>query len=132
MPEDERTRSVRRELFANVGKVQLPDLLIAIDAATRFSWAMLGGSPRTEHELILLYAALIALGSDLTAADIARMTLNIEADAVGEMMRRIEANGRLPAANRVVLEHFRALPCQRRTNSRPAGRSKSRPVTARS
>ena len=43
----------------------------------------------------------------------ARMTLNIEADAVGEMMRRIEANGRLPGANRVVLDHFRTLPVTR-------------------
>lgn len=43
----------------------------------------------------------------------ARMTLNIEADAVGEMMRRIEANGRLPAANRLVLDHFRTLPVTR-------------------
>ena len=112
-PEDERLRAIRRELFAGVGKIQLPDLLIAIDAATRFSWALLGRSPASEHELIILYAALIALGSDLTAADMARMTLNIEAGAVGEMMRRIEANGRLPAANRLVLDHFRTLPVTR-------------------
>ncbi|NML91754.1 Tn3 family transposase [Sphingobium sp. TB-6] len=112
-PEDERLKGIRRELFAGVGKIQLPDLLIAIDATTHFSWALLGRSPRSEHELITLYAALIALGSDLTAADMARMTLNIEADAVGEMMRRIEANGRLPAANRLVLDHFRTLPVTR-------------------
>ena len=112
-PEDERLKAIRRELFAGVGKIQLPDLLIAIDATTHFSWALLGRSPRSEHELIILYAALIALGSDLTAADMARMTLNIEADAVGEMMRRIEANGRLPTANRLVLDHFRTLPVTR-------------------
>ena len=112
-PEDERLKAIRRELFAGVGKIQLPDLLIAIDAATRFSWALLGRLPASEHELIILYAALIALGSDLTAADMARMTLNIEAGAVGEMMRRIEANGRLPAANRLVLDHFRTLPVTR-------------------
>ena len=112
-PEDEERKAVRRELFAGVGKVQLPDVLIAIDAATGFSRALLGRSPRSEQELIILYAALITLGSDLTAADMARMTLNIEADAVGEMMRRIEANGRLPAANRLVLDHFRTLPVTR-------------------
>src|SRR3546814_15663735 len=61
-PEDERLKAIRRELFAGVGKIQLPDLLIAIDAATRFSWALLGRSPASEHELIILYAALIALG----------------------------------------------------------------------
>ena len=112
-PEDEKLQAVRRALFAGVGKIQLPDLLIEIDAATRFSWALLTRPPRSEHELILLYAALIALGSDLTAADMARMTLDIEADAVGEMMRRIEGNDRLPAANRLVLDHFRTLPVTR-------------------
>lgn len=112
-PEDEKLKAVRRGLFAGVGKIQLPDLLVEIDAATRFSWALLGKSPRSERELIILYAALIGLGSDLTAADIARMTLDIEADTVGEMMRRIEANGRLPAANRLVLDHFRTLPVTR-------------------
>lgn len=60
--------------------------------------------------MVILYAALIALGSDLTAADMARMTLNIEEGAIGDMMRRIEAGGRLPAANRLVLDYFRTLP----------------------
>lgn len=109
-PEDESLKAVRHALFARVGRVQLPDLLIAVDAATRFSWTLLAGPPRNEQELITLYAALIALGTDLTAADIARMTIDINADAVGEMMRRIEAEGRLPAANRVILDHFRNLP----------------------
>ena len=109
-PEDEGLRAIRIALFAGVGKIQLPDLLVEIDATTRFSWALLGRPPRNEHELIVLYAALIALGSDLTAADMARMTLNIESEAVSEMMRRIEANARLPAANRLVLDHFRTLP----------------------
>src|SRR3546814_3651730 len=78
-----------------------------IDAATRFSWILLGRATRSAQELIYLYAALIALGSDLTAADMARMTLGITADGVGEMMRRIEAHGRLPEANRAVFDHFR-------------------------
>lgn len=40
-------------------------------------------------QTVILYAALIALGSGLTAADTARMTLNIEEGAIGDMMRRI-------------------------------------------
>jgi TnpA family transposase len=109
-PQDDRLDAIRRALFAGVGKIQLPDLLIEVDAVTRFSWAVLGRSPRDEHELVILYAALIALGSDLTAADMARMTQNIEEAAIGVMMRRIEADGRLPAANRLVLDYFRTLP----------------------
>jgi TnpA family transposase len=110
VPQDDQLDAIRRALFAGVGKIQLPDLLIEVDAVTRFSWAILGRSPRGEQELVILYAALIALGSDLTAADMARMTLNIEEGAIGDMMRRIEAGGRLPAANRLVLDYFRTLP----------------------
>ena len=111
--EDAQREAIRRALFAQVGKAQLPDLLVEIDAATRFSWILLGRAPRSAQELIYLYAALIALGSDLTAADMARMTLGITADGVGEMMRRIEAHGRLPEANRAVFDHFRTLAVSR-------------------
>lgn len=45
-PEDERLKAIRRELFAGVGKIQLPDLLITIDAATRFSWVGQGAQKR--------------------------------------------------------------------------------------
>ena len=91
--EDAQRAAIRRALFAQVGKAQLPDLLVEIDAATRFSWILLGRAPRSAQELIHLDAALIALGSDLTAADMARMTLGITGDGVGEMMRRVEAHG---------------------------------------
>src|SRR3546814_11260420 len=84
-PEDERLKAIRRELFAGVGKIQLPDLLIAIDAATRFSWALLGRSHAIEHELLILYAALIALVSDLTAADMARLTPTLETHTAGAL-----------------------------------------------
>jgi TnpA family transposase len=111
--EDAQRTAVRRALFAQVGKVQLPDLLVEIDAATHFSWILLSRAPRSEQELIYLYAALIALGSDLTAADIARMTLGITADGVGEMMKRVEAHDRLPQANRAVFDCFRTLAVSR-------------------
>lgn len=108
--EDEQRAAIRRALFAGVGKIQLPDLLVEVDAQTRFSWILLGRPPHSEQELVILYAALIALGSDMTASDLARMTLGLSADAVGEMMKRIEARGTLPEANLHVLDSFRALP----------------------
>ncbi len=111
--EDARRTAVRRALFAQVGKAQLPDLLVEIDAATHFSWILLGRAPRSAQELIYLYAALIALGSDLTAADMARMTLGITADGVSEMMKRVEAHDRLPQANRAVFDYFRTLAVSR-------------------
>ena len=109
-PQDAGLASVRRALFAGVGKVQLPDLLVEIDAAVGFSSVLLGRRPRGERELVVLYAATIALGSDLTAADMERMTVDVDAESVGDMMRRIEAGGRAPLANRAVLNHFLSLP----------------------
>jgi len=103
-------RATRRALYARIGPIELPELLIEVDASTRFSWELLGRPPRSESELITLYAAVISLGSDMSAAELARMTRGIGADAIGEMMMRIEASGRLRATNLLVLDHFRALP----------------------
>jgi TnpA family transposase len=108
--EDENLAALRRALFDQVGGAQLPELLIEIDAATRFSWILLGQPPRSEDELVVLYAAILALGSDITVAEIVRMTPGISESTTGEMMMRLEAGGRLREANRVILDHFRALP----------------------
>src|SRR3546814_19743417 len=61
--EDAQREAIWRALFGQVGKAQLPDLLVEIDAATRFSWILLGRATRSAQELIYLYAALIALGA---------------------------------------------------------------------
>lgn len=108
--EDEVLRRARKALFDAVGRAQLPNVLVEVDAATRFSWTLLGRQPRSEGELVVLYAALIALGSDLSAADMVRMIPGVSADSVGQMMTRLEGDGRLRAANTAVLERFRALP----------------------
>jgi len=66
--------------------------------------------PRSEAELVVLYAGLIALGSDLSAADMVRIIPGVGTDSAGQMVARLEADGSLPAANTAVLERFRALP----------------------
>lgn len=77
-----------------------------------------GASPRGDAELIASYAALLALGSDLSAADMARMVPGLAADTVRVMIRRLEHNADhgkdhsksgLRAANDAVLGHFRRL-----------------------
>lgn len=117
--EDPAIAGVRRRIFGRIGQTQLADILVETDKVTRFSHAALGRAPRGDAELIAFYAALLALGSDLSAADMARMVPGLSADTVAAMIRRLEHstdhgpdNGKsgLRAANAAVLDHFRRLP----------------------
>jgi hypothetical protein len=56
---------------------------------------------------VTLYAGLIGLGSDLSAAELVRMVPALVADSLGQMVLRIEAAGRLRAANDAVLRFMR-------------------------
>ena len=97
----------RQALARAIGDTQLPDVLIEIDGLTRFSWILLGRPARSEQELVTLYAGLLGLGSDLSVAELARMVPSIAADSLGQMVLKIEADGRLRAANDAVLGFMR-------------------------
>ena len=90
-----------------VGNAQLPEVIIEVDHLTRFSWTLLGRPARSERELVTLYAGLLGLGSDLSAAELVRMVPALVADSLGQMVLRIEADGRLRAANDAVLRFMR-------------------------
>ena len=112
--EDPATAVLRRRIFSRIGQTQLADILVETDRITRFSHAALGRAPRGDAELIAFYAALLALGSNLSAADMARMVPGLAADTVGVMIRRLEhsadhGKSGLRAANDAVLGHFRRL-----------------------
>jgi TnpA family transposase len=85
-------------------------VLIEVDGLIRFSWVLLGRPARSEPELVTLYAALLVLGSDLSVSDLARIAPAVQADSVGQMVARIEAEDRLRAVNDAVL---RCLPGHR-------------------
>lgn len=106
-PEDPRVEPTRQALTRAVGDAQLPDVLIEIDGLTRFSWILLGRPARSEQELVTLYAALLGLGSELSATELVRMVPALADDSVGQMMIKIEADGRLRTANDVVLRFMR-------------------------
>jgi TnpA family transposase len=97
----------RRTVFGRGLSGQLPDVIIEIDARTRFSWILLGRRPRSESELINLYCALVALGTDLSAADLVRMVPQAVADSITQMMVRLEAKDVMEAANHQVLDFMR-------------------------
>lgn len=45
--EDEALKRDRKALSNEIGRAQSPDVLVEVDAATRFSWTLLGGhAPR--------------------------------------------------------------------------------------
>ena len=104
---DPRVEPARQALARAIGDTQFPDVLIEIDGLTRFSWILLGRPARSEQELVMLYAGLLGLGSDLSVAELARMVPSIAADSLGQMVRKIEADGRLRAANDAVLGFMR-------------------------
>jgi len=56
-----------------IGAIQFPNLLLEIDSHTHFSWQLLSRAPKSERELLALYGALIAQGSELGAARVALM-----------------------------------------------------------
>jgi hypothetical protein len=109
-PEDPRLDRVRPALVRAIGETQLPAVLIEIDGLTRFSWILLGRPPRSEHELVTLYASIIALGTGLSAADLVRMVPSLGADSVGLMMLRLQIEMQLRAASDAVLAFLRSHP----------------------
>jgi hypothetical protein len=106
-PRDPRIDPARQALALAVGNAQLPEVIIEVDHLTRFSWTLLGRSARSERDLVTLYAGLIGLGSDLSAAELVRMVPALVADSLGQMVLRIEADGRLRVANDAVLRFMR-------------------------
>ena len=96
--------ATRYDLFKEVGSVQLPDLLMTIDSETHFSWRLLGRAPTTERELLLVYAALLAHGTELDAASVALMIPGVSAQAIADAMCLLEDEGPMREANELVLQ----------------------------
>nr|WP_255326040.1 Tn3 family transposase [Sphingobium sp. 15-1] len=112
-PEPPELAASRRQLFAQIGSVQMADLMVEADSRAQFSRTLLGRPPHGETELALVYAPILALGSDMTAADMARMVPPFSAEATGVMMRRLVAQKRFRVANDVILGAFSRLPAAR-------------------
>jgi TnpA family transposase len=77
--------------------------MLEVDSLVRFSWLLLGRPARNERELLTLYAALLAQGTDLTARQVIRMIPKVTEERVQQMMRLIEDEGLLRKTNARVL-----------------------------
>lgn len=82
LADDGEPRRTREALYQRIGPVQLPDVMLDVDAATNFSDALLGHRARTPAELVAVYGALLAHGTDLDARGVARMIPGLEASQV--------------------------------------------------
>ena len=110
MDEEVEPRKTREAVFKHIGSVQLPDLLLEVDAATHFSEALLARRPSSSNELLAVYGALLAHGTDIDAKGVGSMIPGIDAAHIATAMRAVEPSGRLPRANERVSEHQNAVP----------------------
>jgi len=104
LPEEVDPKRTRDLMFKQIGDVQFPDLLLEMDAQTNFSEVLLARRARDERELVALYAALIAHGTEIDAKSVAAMTPQLDSDLVSTAMRALEASGRLRRASERVVE----------------------------
>ncbi len=101
--EDPEVAKLRTALDRRIGEAQLPELILGVDAEVRFSWIMLGREPRSTHELLMVYAGILAHGTALSAAETARMIPQVSAPAVRQAMRWAADERRLAEACGAVL-----------------------------
>ncbi len=99
-----RTRDL---LFKDIGNVQFADMILEMDARTNFSEVLLARKARDAHELIALYAGLLAHGTELDAKGVAAMIPRLDPPHVSTAMRALEMPGRLRRANERVVEFQR-------------------------
>ena len=115
--ESREVRATRRALFGVIGAVQLPDILVEIDARTRFSWILLGRQPASTSELTLVYCALLGLGTMQSAASVSRMVAGVSDDQIEHVTHQIIASGQLRAASDAAVHHMLSHPLTRRWGS---------------
>jgi len=108
--EDPEVIKLRAKLDHRIGEVQLPEVILGIDAEVRFSWIMLGREPRSAEELLMVYAGILAHGTSLTAAECARMIPQLSATSIRQAMRWAGDERRLAQASQAVVEFMQRHP----------------------
>ena len=110
LPDQSEPVRTRETIYKLIGSVQFPDLLLEVDAATGYSEALLGHRAQSQGELVALYGALLAHGTDADAKGVASMIPGLEPAQVTVAMRALEGGGRLRRANERVAEFQSRIP----------------------
>ncbi len=105
-PEEIRVTALRRALLDGRPMGQLPEIVLEIDSAVRFSWMLLGREPNSRRELLMVYAAVFAHGTSMTAADVSRMVPELPLEAVRQTMKRLSDERRLRQASDAVVQYL--------------------------
>lgn len=111
--EESSVEIARRKIFGEMRGAQLADIIPEVDGLTGFSSLLIGRPPRNRDELTSIYAGLVALGTEKTASQMARMLDGVSDDRVEFAMRSIEEAGGLREANNVVASAMLAIPLAR-------------------
>jgi TnpA family transposase len=108
--EPEGLELAQTQLYRQVGRVQFPTVLLELDARVHFTWRLLGREPKDARELLAVYAALLAAGTDLESRGIATMIRGVRVSTVRRYMRLLEAEPALRAANEALVTFARTHP----------------------
>ncbi|NEX59945.1 Tn3 family transposase [Noviherbaspirillum galbum] len=103
-------QALRTALFVNRPVGQLPTILLDIDSQIRFSWLLLGREPHSRKELLLVYAAILAHGTSMSAADLSRMVPELSAEAIRQMMKMLSDERQLQQASSAILDFMHRHP----------------------
>jgi TnpA family transposase len=88
--------------------MQLPTVLLELDARVHFSWKLLGRAPKHADELLGVYGALLAAGTDLESRGVAGMIRGVHESTVRRYMRLFEAAPAMREANDALLQFARS------------------------
>ena len=100
----------RNALFAEIGIVQFPDLILEMDSRTGFSKIILGRPARTPTELLQVYAGMLAHGCAIDATGISLMLPQLKASQILAGMQWFEERDVVRKANDAVVGFQRRLP----------------------
>jgi TnpA family transposase len=100
----------RDAISTHIGTIQLPELLMEMDVQTRFSKTLLARVPRSQHELLLTYGALLGHGTEMNATEVALMIPSLTAPEISGAMKSLEAHGSIDKANTLITEFVDRLP----------------------
>lgn len=98
------------QLFAKIGVVQFPDLILDMDSRTGFSKLILGRMATSGEELLEVYAGMIAHGCALDASQVALAMPQLNANNVLRGMQLFDNAEALREANAAVVNFHKRLP----------------------
>jgi len=104
LPVEDRLHQV---FAARYGSIELPRLMMEVDAEVRFSSTLLRRPPDNTDEIMAVYGALLTHGMGLDRIQVMRMIPAVSESRLRILMRVLEEEGRLAEANLSVVQFMR-------------------------